>query len=342
MKRVCINRVHSVFRDSVARAILCDSAFGVLSLLCMLCFSCRDAGTLMTRSSGHPYEVVIVADDTASINLVRACLETPVEGLPQEEPAFDVIVERGASSNERARERESVREYQDARAVVKVLLTPPRQTGAVAPVSISYERNVEAQPQIIVTLKAASVEQLRRERQRWEASLRQLLTSFEQRATVALLRQHYNKQASDTLQQLFGVKLLVPPDMLSAHYEKDFVWLSNNATTGMQNICIFKGSDIDSVVGRYIRGETDEMHMCIVEQGAPKGMCLAVPPRESEVLCGLWEMEGDAMGGPFVARFITDSLSRQTTTVMAFVYAPETKKRNMVRKLEAVIFDASK
>lgn len=332
MKRVCINRAHSVSRDSVARAFL------LLSLL--LCVSCRDAGTLITRSSGHPYEVVIAADDTAAISLVRACLETPVEGLPQVEPAFDVRVAPLSPGGERqgAHSSQFSREYQAARAIVQVLLAPHQQADALQgsgalPVSISYERNVEAQPQIIVTLRAGSAEQLRRERQRWEASLRQLLTSFEQRATIALMRQHYNKQASDTLQRLFGVKLLVPPDMLSAHYEKDFVWLSNNATTGMQNICVFKGSDIDSVVGRYIKGETDAMHM---------RLRLAVPPRESGITRGLWEMEGDAMGGPFVARFITDTLTHQTTTVMAFVYAPETKKRNMVRKLEAVLSDASK
>lgn len=46
---------------------------------------------------------------------------------------------------------------------------------------------------------------------------------------------------------------------------------------------------------------------------------------------GLWQMEGDAMGGPFVARRIGDWI------VEAFVYAPGKEKRNTMRRLEAAL-----
>ena len=342
LNRMYMNEVCRASRFLMVRAIL------LLSVL--LWWACGDSGSLITRSSGKPYEVVIMSDDTAAVNFVRDCLEIPVEGLPQEEPAFDVwVVDREVRNVETTTKRMSIygaqegAESRGARAIVKVVFNSHQRTGS--PIHISYQRNVEVQPQIVVTLTAESVEQLRREKQRWEAPLRQLLTNFEQRATIALLRQHYNKQMSDTLQRLFGVKLLVPPDMLSAHYEMDFVWLSNNATTGMQNICVFKGTSIDSVIGKYIKGETDEMHMRLVENRDPIDMDRVSRAEKKKpkanLIRGLWEMEGDAMGGPYVARFFTDSITHQTTTVMAFVYSPETKKRNMIRKLEAVLRDAS-
>ena len=46
---------------------------------------------------------------------------------------------------------------------------------------------------------------------------------------------------------------------------------------------------------------------------------------------GLWEMKGDAMGGPYVMR------TRGDVTVIGFVYAPEKKKKILIKQLEAVL-----
>ena len=57
-----------------------------------------------------------------------------------------------------------------------------------------------------------------------------------------------------------------------------------------------------------------------------------------DIIRGLWEMEGDAMGGPFVAHCWKDSVTGKTMTALAFVYAPEMKKRNKIKQLEAVLY----
>jgi hypothetical protein len=44
-------------------------------------------------------------------------------------------------------------------------------------------------------------------------------------------------------------------------------------------------------------------------------------------------MQGEAMGGPFVS--LSTRYGDSTLVVEAFVYAPETEKRRMVRRLEA-------
>ena len=53
---------------------------------------------------------------------------------------------------------------------------------------------------------------------------------------------------------------------------------------------------------------------------------------------GLWEMEGDAMGGPFVSHSIVDSSRRRIIVAEGFVYAPGMKKRNLLRQLEASLY----
>ena len=49
-------------------------------------------------------------------------------------------------------------------------------------------------------------------------------------------------------------------------------------------------------------------------------------------------MEGDAMGGPFISHTLDDSIRHRVITVEGFVYAPEMKKRNLMRQLEAVLY----
>ena len=46
-------------------------------------------------------------------------------------------------------------------------------------------------------------------------------------------------------------------------------------------------------------------------------------------------MENDMMGGPFVLHFYNDSVNNRFVFADGFVYAPEKKKRNYIRLLEA-------
>ena len=68
-------------------------------------------------------------------------------------------------------------------------------------------------------------------------------------------------------------------------------------------------------------GETDSMYMTI--------------PVLSEK--GLWEMKGDAMGGPYVMRRIRLRKTGDEIIIIGFVYAPEMKKKILIKQLEAAI-----
>ena len=96
----------------------------------------------------------------------------------------------------------------------------------------------------------------------------------------------------------------------------------------MKNLMVFKvektgqvslKQQVDSMLRTNMPGETDGMFMVI--------------PKLSEH--GLWEMEGDAMGGPYVMKTIEKK--RDLVVVIGFVYAPEMKKKNLIKQLEAVI-----
>ena len=97
----------------------------------------------------------------------------------------------------------------------------------------------------------------------------------------------------------------------------------------MKNSIAFQVNDkalIDSILRTNMPGETDSMYMVI--------------PHLSER--GLWEMKGDAMGGPYVMHRIhrqTSQAAKQgyNLYIIAFVYAPEMKKKILIKQLEAAI-----
>lgn len=296
----------------------------LLSLLGTLA-ACREKVSLLPKSGGRPFEVLVVGDRDS---LLRKVLSADVEGLPQSEPSFDV------SATDSAHFAGVLRL---ARSIVTVNIDPNLYTAT----RIRYEKNVYAKPQIMVYIGAPSTKVLAQGLAAQAPMLRQLLNRFEANAAIALLSHKRNIEAEKTIGKLFGVEMWIPMDMVSSKQGKDFLWLSNNSPTGMQNIVIYRSSAPqstdhyihlrDSVMRLHIKGETDAMFMRTVK-ATVTGSLTKEKGHTITVHKGLWEMEGDDMGGPFIAH------TQGHLTVEAFVFAPGMKKRNLLRRTEAALY----
>jgi len=55
-------------------------------------------------------------------------------------------------------------------------------------------------------------------------------------------------------------------------------------------------------------------------------------------LKGLWRLEGDFMGGPFISLSTVDTIRNRVVTVEGYVYAPKNDKRNFLRQTEAILY----
>ena len=257
-----------------------------------------------------------------------------MEGLPQQEAVFDVstIVSDGLTQATRY-----------ARNIVMVT------TGidSLKHATVSYQQNTYARPQLILHLRVASTSLLRPTLLYYVRAIERQLVLQELNNGIALLRDKHNKAAEAMVREMFGARLWVPEDLNKWKRGQDFLWLSNDAARGMQNICIYRyaGNVLtreqaiakrDSVMKRNLPGESEGSYMKTAPYPAvavdnhsektPDG----IRPTE---LRGLWEMQGEAMGGPFVS--LSTRYGDSTLVVEAFVYAPETEKRRMVRRLEA-------
>ena len=305
----------------------------ILILTVLLSCACKNEGEpLQPRSSSRPYEVLAV-DDRDSI--IYKVLDKDVEGLPQSEPSFDITATTESRMDNTARL---------ARAIVKLTVDERQFTTT----RIRYERNVYARPQIIVYITTPSVPELKKAMEKDAPKLRNLLTSFEIAAESTALTKRNNPKAQEKIRRMFGVDMLIPSDMQSEKVGKDFIWLSDNAKSGMKSICVYSSSSADairvrdSVMRRNIPGERDGMYMKTSE-GSVTFQQIAERYRKqgkTVIARGLWEMENDAMGGPFVLH-VTRQGNRYIYTE-GFVYAPETSKRNRIRQTEAVLYTMKK
>lgn len=207
--------------------------------------------------------------------------------------------------------------------------------------SVRLSRNENASPQTVIRISARSLQQLREKLN--PEKLRQLVDETELEHLASIISTNPSKQNHE-MQQLvkknFGISMIIPAEMQASKKAGNFIWISNNASSGMKNLILMKvkreerrgkaNSDafpaqekqqIDSMLRTNMPGETDSMYMII--------------PVLSEK--GLWEMKGDAMGGPYVMRRIRLRKTGDEIIIIGFVYAPEMKKKILIKQLEAAI-----
>ena len=320
----------------------------LISLLLYILLSGCNKGkeNQLPKSTGMPYEVVLEGDTDS---IVTKMLTEDVTGLPQPEPLCRLIqVKKGKTRGNYLLVR--------TRIVVNI---------GVRDFSVTLRHDENASPQNIIRITAQSAQQLR-ERLNGER-LRQIVDEVELKHLADIISGNpskQNKEMQDEIKKMFGIDMKIPAAMNASKKAKDFIWISNNASSGMQNLLVFKVKSeerragkvkseerrmknsnafhvndkalIDSILRTNMPGETDSMYMVI--------------PHLSER--GLWEMKGDAMGGPYVMHRIhrqqsqaADSKAKQLSSsqqgynlyIIAFVYAPEMKKKILIKQLEAAI-----
>lgn len=315
-------------------------ALSFIFMVVALLSSCKDRGySLLPKSGGRPYEVLIMTSDSICRNLTDSVLSVDVVALPQSEPCFDVSTIDGSQFNETTRL---------ARSIVIITVDSKQFTTT----RIKHEKNVWAKPQIVVYINTPSVETFRRDIKVLGQQLIRLLTRAEQNAVISALNRSCNKQAGERIKKAFGCSMKIPANMTSSKRGHDFLWLSDNGNESMSSICVYSYTADkfdaeraiavrDSVMRRNIQGETQGMYMRTARESVVAELSNE-KNRKIMIMRGLWEMHTDAMGGPFVSHSILDTLKNKVIVAEAFIYAPNKKKRNLVRNAEAIIYTLKK
>lgn len=306
-----------------------------------------DGPTIITpSSSGLPYEVLVVCNkDFWESECGRALfdvLDTDVPALPQSERSFRIS--QIEPSNYK-------RMFKIMRNIIEVKIDKSLYTQT----KFKFNRDVYSTPQIIMTIQSPSALDFQEYVSQNGQTIIDFFTSAEMNRELLDLQKpnHHNAKFLDSIKAKFGCEMLIPANITGIKSGKDFLWASDMAGSN-SNILSFvvysypyTGADNfkmenflhirDSILKANIPGNRPDRYMT-TEHEFVSMKEFEFRERYMQEVRGLWAMENDMMGGPFVSHGVVDEINNRVIMVEAFVYAPGRKKGDLMRKLEAALF----
>ena len=297
---------------------------------------------LMPNASGLPYEMLVVMDDDQwDRPLGRAVfnvLDSDVPGLPQSERSFRIsrVEPDGFNSNM----------FKIMRNVIKVdiqnIYTQPK---------FKFARNVYSYPQMIMTLQAPDEESLTEYINNNQQSIIDFFTKAEMNREIENLRERHNPEVSRLAEEILDVDIWVPWELNKFKKGKDFLWASTNVGKKDMNLVLYSYpyTDKNTFTLDYFLQKRDSVMKANIP-GGPKGSYMTtnhdyvyvedgtVRGKYAQIARGLWRIQGDRMGGPFVSHSRVDEANGRVVVAEAFIYAPESLKRDLLRRMEAALY----
>lgn len=326
--------------------------FYFTTLICsaLIFLSCENANKepkqtnrsfLVPMSSGNPYELMVVADDSIwegyAGRALDVVLNKPLKGLPQEESTFHVSRITPDNYDRITNLFRNIiifkigREYSEPR--------------------FRLLRDEFSSPQMIMTIQGPSVSEVSTFITEQTDFIIKFFSDEEINRAAREFHDEHNIKFAKKVKDMFGCDFYIPVDINKMKIGDNFIWASNDALTGIQNIVIYsypyatekvfrRGVYIalrDSFMKANIPGGKPNQYMA-TDKNHVDVKNITVRGEFAQEARGLWHMENDAMGGPFVAHSMIDTINNRVIVAEGFVYAPDKMKRTMIRRLEAALY----
>ncbi|MDR3129112.1 MAG: DUF4837 family protein [Tannerellaceae bacterium] len=318
----------------------------LVTLLPTLLFAWTSCGgPLGKKATGMMFEVVVVMnqDDWEGDigDAIRKDLLSDVPGLPQSEPTMKIMYSSPGQFD-------GMLTY--VRNILRVTIDPKLYTK----VSLHTQKDVWANGQVVVRMNAPDGSSIIEYMGVHERILADYYTAIERRRLTAQLEKKYHQPLTRKIEDKFGVTLKVPTTFSACKEDgENFFWASDNAASGRTDMVVytFPYESEETFTRNYLVDKRDSVlgvnmpgsfpHSCMTTETAyaePSYKAITVNGKYCGELRGLWKMKGDMMGGPFVSHARVDEVNNRIVVVEGFVYAPETDKKNYIRRIEAALY----
>ncbi|MDL2255784.1 DUF4837 family protein [Parabacteroides sp. OttesenSCG-928-G06] len=317
----------------------------IFSLLFLLLLgACTSSGPVQPSMTGLAYEVVVTMTEPLWKGevgeAVKADLGSEVPGLPQVERAMRITYA-------------SPRNFSGLLTYVRNIVILRVDPTVYTQTSINMERSRWARGQVVITLNAPTNEEAINYLKEHPKVLVNQFVKEEMTRAVAQFEKSYSTIVAESVKKKFDISLNVPENMTYYRDTTDFFWASNNAGTSRMDIAVytFPYTDENTFTRDYLISKRDSVMKLHMPGGFPNSYMttetryvmpiytpITVKGKYCGVLRGLWRVQGDQMGGPFVSHARLDEVNNRVVVVEGFVYAPETDKRNIIRRIEAALY----
>lgn len=307
--------------------------------------SCKIENTGLNASSGKTGEVLFIVDRLHWEDIVgdsiRAIFGAEYLGVNQPEPMFNLAhIEKRAFS----------KMFESHRNIFIVDIEPGNETKS------EIRKNVWAQPQVVVKIKAPTIDDFLKTLSRDKRRIKTLYLENERERMMLAFKRDEDPNIGRQIKENFGFGMVIPNGYFIATMEDDFCWVRRETEETSIGLLIYTTTysdtadfHIDSIIKRrnfftqkFVHGSLDGSYMkvsqAVVQPFANvidfKGL-YAVETR------GLWDMHGVFMGGPFINYTFVDEATQKLTTLDGFIFAPRYDKRDYVFQTEALIYSIS-
>ena len=313
-----------------------------IAVASLLLASCTNGPRLMPSISGKAGEVVIVVNkgywESDPGIALRSILAVDQPFLPQREPIFTLVnIPENAFSSI----------FQVHRNIVIVSIKEEHKA-----TKIVYQENVWAAPQIVITISAPDAKSAAEEIQKQSDKLANSILQAERNRNIANAKKYEERGLRTLVSEAFGGSPFYPTGYNLRKKTDDFIWISYETTGTNQGIFIYRVPYTDStnfsrenlisirnsVMQQNVPGQLENTYMITNQLIEPGLKWITYKQRTFAELRGLWEVQNDFMGGPFVSHFFLDKEGKNIIGLEAFVYAPRYDKRNYLRQVESIIY----
>lgn len=317
----------------------------IVSLLSFMFFGCNQGNvrkSLLPGVSGQAGEVLVIMEKESwnggPGEAVKDVFLENVPGLPQTEPLLNVVNISNRAFSELFRIHRNV-------VITKI-------SSSVNKPKITIGHDKWAQPQTVINIVAPSRESfIKLFNEKGEKVLSAIIQSERKR-----LMANYTKYAEPgvikRLERNTGIHLTIPKGYTYDLDTNNFVWISHETPQISQGLFVYYYDYNDTTefskinllnkrneyLQKYVAGARKGSYMTTELQFMPNYNSFQWQGKYTAELRGLWKVEGDYMGGPFVSISQLDSERGRIVTVEGYVYAPKFNKRNYMRQLEAILY----
>ncbi|AWM13614.1 DUF4837 family protein [Flavobacterium sp. NRK F10] len=316
--------------------------FFVIVASMLLLFSCdekkQDPKALLPESNGKINNVSVVIDEnlwSGEIgDSIRKKFAAPVDGLPQEEPLFNLNQYPIKIFEGIIRKSRNI-----------IIVNKGNRSGFVE------KQNEFAVPQKVFYLVGKTNEELL---QLIEEKSSVIINSIKSSEVDENQRRLNKSLISDKkIQDQFGIKLNIGYGYKYDMVKDKFLWIRKEFSSGYNSVLVYevplhvidKDSNTignitamrDSIGKQFIHGTLDNTWMITEEAYAPYLFNTTIKGRKTYETKGTWELKNDYMAGPFINYAIRDEKNNRYLILEGFTYNPSKSKRDLIFELEAII-----
>ena len=302
--------------------------------------SCKNTGPLLPSVSGKAGEIIVVMEkhdweDTLGGD-VRELLACDCPWLAQKEPLYNLVNVIPSAFADL---------FKVHRNIILFQVGPQ-----IDSVGIIYKHDVWAAPQCVIQLSAPTAAQasdLLKEKGPM------IVSSIEQAERDRVIRNTLRYEEHELYPQVaevFGGSLHFPTGYQLRKITDSFAWIAYDKQA-YQDVFVYRYPvednpfTLDKIIAHRnamlqenVPGMFDGTYMTTSEYFTPTLEYLKYRGRDFVQVRGMWEVQNDFMGGPFVSHSFYSPDGSEIIVAEAWVYAPQFDKRQYLRQVESVLY----